>query len=413
MSRWIWLAAGLILGADWLRRSLAAEVGMPKLEDVTRPEWDRLPKLIGNQPSVSVVVPARNESANIEQCLRSLVEQDYPNLEICAVDDRSSDGTESIMNRLQREFPGKLDVLHVTGLPAGWLGKTHAMWRGAAASKSDWILFTDGDIVFRSDTLRRTLTYAELTGCDHLVIFPTMIMKTFGERMMLGFFGLASSLLLRAWKVKDPRAKDSIGAGAFNLIRRNAYEGVGTYRALRMEVIDDLKLGQAVKEHGFAQDCVRGPGLVRLRWAEGAFGVVRNLQKNMFSLLRFSWPLSLLAAVGAMIYHLGPWLGLLFVPGAAKIGFAVSVFSIVLLYVRVARQFDLPLWYLFTQPLAALMFVYSLLNSAMSSVIHGGVVWRGTTYSVDEIRRVAQTRRLERDHRLRREAARQMARMTE
>jgi hypothetical protein len=277
------------------------------------------------------------------------------------------------MDKLQRELPLKLDVLHITELPSGWLGKTHAMWRGAATTESDWILFTDGDVIFHPEALRRALTYAELTGCDHLVIFPTMIMKTFGERMMLGFFGLASSLLLRAWKVRDPRAKDSIGAGAFNLIRRRAYEGIGTYQALRMEVIDDLKLGQAVKEHGFAQDCVRGPGLVQLRWAEGASGVVRNLQKNMFSLLRFSWSLSMLAAIAAILYHIGPWAGLVFAPGIAKIGFGIGVFSSALLYQRMARQFDLPIWYLLTQPVAALMFVYTLLNSAVSSIVHGGV----------------------------------------
>jgi hypothetical protein len=240
--------------------------------------------------------------------------------------------------------------------------------------------------MFRSDALRRTLNYAELTACDHLVIFPTLIMKTCGERMMLAFFGLASSLLLRPWKVRDPKARDFIGAGAFSLIRRSAYEALGTYRALRMEVIDDLRLGQSVKQHGFVQDCVRGPSLVQLRWAEGAFGVVRNLQKNMFSLLRFNWGLVLLASIAATIYHLGPWVGLVLVPGVAKAGFALALCAIALLYARITRQFDVPFWYVFTHPVAALMFVYTLLNSAVSSVVHGGVMWRGTTYSIDEIR---------------------------
>jgi cellulose synthase/poly-beta-1,6-N-acetylglucosamine synthase-like glycosyltransferase len=386
VSRWIWLAAGLLLGADWLRRAIGAAIGMGNLADVTRPEWDRFPRLTGAQPRVSVVVPARDEGNNIEQCLRSLLNQDYPEVEICAVDDRSSDDTGAIMDRLQRESPGKLDVIHIGELPSGWLGKTHAMWRGGAATDSDWILFTDGDIMFRSDALRRTLNYAELTACDHLVIFPTLIMKTCGERMMLAFFGLASSLLLRPWKVRDPKARDFIGAGAFSLIRRSAYEALGTYRALRMEVIDDLRLGQSVKQHGFVQDCVRGPSLVQLRWAEGAFGVVRNLQKNMFSLLRFNWGLVLLASIAATIYHLGPWVGLVLVPGVAKAGFALALCAIALLYARITRQFDVPFWYVFTHPVAALMFVYTLLNSAVSSVVHGGVMWRGTTYSIDEIR---------------------------
>jgi len=396
LSRWVWLAAGLALGVDWLRRSVAAVRGMAKLADLARQEWNRLPVLGDEQPRVSVVVPARNEAAKIEECLLSLLAQDYPKIEICAVDDRSTDATGSIMNQLQRDFSGKLDMIHINVLPPGWLGKTHAMWKGAAATESDWILFTDGDIIFRPDALRRAITYAEVTRCDHLVLFPTLIMHSIGEKMMLGFFGLASSFLLRSWKVHDPRARDYVGAGAFNLIRRSVYENLGTYQALRMEVIDDLKLGQAVKEHGFKQDCVRGPGLIELRWAEGAFGVVRNLQKNMFSLLSFSWPLALLASIGALIYHIGPWIGILLAPGISKLGFAVALFSIFLLYARVSRAFHVAPLYVFTHPIAALMFVYTLLNSAVSSVIHGGVLWRGTIYSLDEIQEVASQSREER-----------------
>lgn len=399
MSHWLWLAVGLILGADWLRRSIAATIGIGQISDVSVPEWDLIPAVL---PSVEVIVPARNEAANVEQCLRSLLTQDSPNLSVCAVDDRSSDPTGAIMDALQREFPNKLRVIHVSELPAGWLGKTHAMWLGASHTQSDWILFTDGDIVFRSDTLRRTLRYAETKRCDHLMLFPTTIMKTFGERMMLGFFGFASMLLIRVWKVRDPKAKDFIGAGAFNLIRRRAYEELGTYQALRMEVIDDLMLGKAVKQHGFAQDCVIGENLVSLRWADGAFGVVRNLQKNMFSLLHFSWALAVLAAIGATLYHLGPWIGLLLAPGAAKVGFAIAIFSIVLLYTKTSRMFEVSPWFVLTQPVAALMFVYTLVNSAVSSVLHRGVLWRGTTYSVHEIQKSNELTRREGEERRRR-----------
>lgn len=392
MKHWIWLISGLILGADWLRRSVAVVLGMRRVVDLSAPEWDRgTPE---TRPKISVVVPARNEGANIEQCLRSLVNQDYPELEICAVDDRSTDATRSIMDRLRSELPEKLRVIHVKELPAGWLGKTHAMWKGALETQGEWILFTDGDITFRSDALRRTISYAELTDCDHLVILPTMVMHGFGERAMVGFFGFAAFLLLRFWRVRDPKSRDAIGAGAFNLIRRSAYESLGTYEALRMEVIDDMKLGESVKQHGFVQDCVRGPELVSVRWAEGAFGVVKNLQKNLFSLLRFSWPLTVLAAIAGTIYHVGPWVGLIFAPGISRLGFAVAVFAITLLYVSVAKHFGVPPWLVLTQPLAALMFVFSLFNSAFSAYVHGGVLWRGTVYSVDEIQAgVARSRR--------------------
>ena len=383
---WVWLMAGVLLGADWLRRSLRTAFGMSRLVDVTGPEWDGQPRRDGPQPMVAVIVPARDEGGTIEQCLLSLLAQDYSSLEIVAVDDRSTDATGAIMDRIAATSPERLQVLHVTDLPPGWLGKTHAMWHGARHVQSEWILFTDGDVIFRPDALRRTLAYAESSRSDHLVIFPTLIMKGFGERLMLGFFGLASLLLLRPWKVKDPKARDFIGAGAFNLIRRSAYEELGTYQALRLEVIDDLKLGGAVKVHNFKQDCVVGTGLVRVRWAEGGMGVVRNLRKNAFSLLNFNWFLAVLAIVAAGIYQLGPWVGLILAPGIAKCGFALALLSIGLLYWRMGRQFGLSPWFFLTHPLSTIMFIYALLNSAFSALIHRGVVWRGTNYPLEEIR---------------------------
>jgi glycosyltransferase involved in cell wall biosynthesis len=401
VSRWLWLAAGVILAADWLRRSVAASIGMRTLTDLTVPEWDKLPRA-SELSSVTVVVPARNEATNIEQCLRSLLSQDYPKLSVCAVDDRSSDKTGRIMDRLQAEFPDRLRVFHIAELPSGWLGKTHAMWLGASQTESGWILFTDGDILFRPDALRRSLSYAEAKRCDHLMVFPSMVMKSFGERMLLGFFALVSTLLVRPWKVKDPKAKDFIGAGAFNLIRRSAYEELGTYSALRMEVIDDLMLGKAVKEHGLTQDCALGHGLVTLRWAEGALGVVRNLQKNMFSLLHFSWPLAVVVALGATLYHIGPWLGFILAPGIAKLGFGLAILSIVLIYAQVGPVFEVSPWFFMTQPIASMMLVYSLLNSALSSLLHGGVHWRGTTYRLEDIQASNELTRREGNERRRR-----------
>ena len=141
-----------------------------------------------------------------------------------------------------------------------------------------------------------------------------------------------------------------------------------------------------MKDHGLKQDCVVGSDLVRVRWAEGGMGVVRNLRKNAFSLLHFNWYLVALATVAAAMYQLGPWVGLVLAPGIAKIGFGFAVFSIALLYWRMGRQFGLSPWFFLTHPLSTVMFVYTLLNSAVSSLVHGGVVWRGTTYPLEEIR---------------------------
>jgi glycosyltransferase involved in cell wall biosynthesis len=318
--------------------------------------------------------------------LRLLLNQDYPELTVCAVDDRSSDMTGSIMDGLQLEFSEKLRVIHITELPPRWLGKTHAMWLAASQTQSHWILFTDGDIFFRSDALRRAFAYVERKPCDHLMLFPTMIMKSFGERMMMSFFGFISIMLVRPWKVRDPASKAFVGAGSFNMIRRGAYEALGTYEALRMEVIDDLMLGRAVKERGLRQDCAFGVGLVSVYWAQGTLGVARNMQKNLFSLLGFNWRLLVLVVLGATLYHLGPWIGLAIAPGTAKLGFGIAVVSIALLYAKLGAIFEVPFWFFLTQPVAAILLIYALLNSAISSLIHGGVQWRGTTYGMDEIR---------------------------
>jgi glycosyltransferase involved in cell wall biosynthesis len=395
------MVAGAIIGGSWLYRFIEAAIGMPSVADIGKPEWDRDVVRELGPPSVLVVVPARNEGAAVEQCLRSLLALDYPNYRICAVDDRSEDATGEIMDRLAREHPEKLRVLHVSELPSGWLGKTHAMWLGAGQDESDWILFTDGDINFRVDALRRAIAYAEASRSDHFVLFPTMQMKTFGERMMLAFFQLVFSLAHRPYKLSDPKTHDAIGVGAFNLVRRSVYEEIGTYRALRMEVLDDMKLGSSVKAHGFTQRCAFGEGLVSLHWADGAAGVVRNLRKNMFSAVRFSWALASLAVVAAIIFQLGPWIGLLFAPGLAKIGFCVAIAVIAAMYYGMSVHTEVPALYFLTHPLATVLVIGTLLESARSSLVHGGVVWRGTTYSLEQIHAVTEQATKEQAERVR------------
>ena len=142
-------------------------------------------------------------------------------------------------------------------------------------------------LVFHPDSLRRALYYAQVTNAEHLVLFPTALVETWGERMMISFTQVTAGLALRAWKVPDPNAREFIGVGAFNLITRAAYNQIGTFSSLRMAVVDDLQLGQVVKQAGLRQDVVFGPNLVSLRWAQGALGVVHNLEKNLFAFFDF------------------------------------------------------------------------------------------------------------------------------
>ncbi|HXE91412.1 MAG TPA: glycosyltransferase family 2 protein [Terriglobales bacterium] len=378
------LVLGWLLALVWLHRLLDIGLGMRQVADIARPEWDRR---LEPEPRVTIIVPARNEQDHVETAVGSLLELQYENYEVIAVNDRSTDRTGKILNQLASASAGKLRVLHVSELPSGWLGKNHAMWKAAATASGEWLLFTDADVVFRPDALRRALAYALEERADHLVLFPEVKLHTVGERMMTAFFMSLFIFGHRPWKVADPKTRDHMGVGAFNLVRRTTYEAIGTHQTLRLEVIDDMKLGKLVKLGGFAQRNVIGHGLVSLRWAHGAMGVVRNLTKNMFALMEFRWPRTLGAAFLLLLLNIAPFAGVPLAPAGSRLGYAVAVTAIATLYVRMAPPLGVNPLYFLLHPVAGLLFAYTLLRSAGHAWRHGGVIWRDTKYSLEELRR--------------------------
>jgi hypothetical protein len=282
---------------------------------------------------------------------------------------------------------GRLKVLHITELPERWLGKTHAMWTAGQQATGDWLLFTDADVFFRSDTLRRTLAYAESERADHLVVFPTLVMKSPGERMMIAFFQTLFAFGHRPWKVSDPKAKDHLGVGAFNLMRREAYEKIGTYKALRMEVLDDMKLGKVVKVAGLAQRVVFGEGLLSIHWAKGALGVVHNFTKNFFAVMSFQWWRTVATAVALLFLNLMPFVGVWFASGWSRAGYALALLSMFAIYAGMSLRTKIAPYYFLLHPVSTLLFNYALLRSMVVTLRDGGVTWRGTKYPLDELRK--------------------------
>src|SRR4051812_25283739 len=247
-------------------------------------------------PSVSIVVAARNEARGIEGAMRSLLALDAPRLEVVAVDDRSEDATGAILDRFARGEP-RLRVVHVTELPAGWLGKNHALWLGAGHATGELLLFTDGDVEMAPDTLRRAAAFVAAERLDHLaagmhVDMPGWLLQTFGV-----FFGVMFALFVRPWKVKDPRSRAHVGVGAFNLLRADAYRRIGTHRAIAMRPDDDLKLGKLVKKHGLRQDFVSATSHVRGEWSHSVGGALHGPRKNGFAGVDYRLSLILLATV--------------------------------------------------------------------------------------------------------------------
>jgi glycosyltransferase involved in cell wall biosynthesis len=388
-----WIA-GTLLAVIWLSRVIDTSLGVRTLVNITRPEWDRIPATPSGNPRVTIIVPARNEEASIRQALSQLLALDYDNYEVIAVDDRSTDRTGEIMDNLVTHSDGRLRpsnaqlrIVHVNELPAGWMGKAHAMWSAAKQSNADWILFTDADVMFRPDCLRRAIAYAEAERADHLVLFPRTIMKRPGEKMMLAFFQLMFVFGHRPWKVADPKAKDHIGVGAFNLVRRRVYEAVGTYEALRFEVVDDMKLGKVIKNGGFRQRNVLGEDLLELHWAQGALGVVRNLTKNFFAVMSFQAWRAIGFCFAAAFINIMPFAGVFLAHGWARIPYAVSLLCLFFLYFGMSLFSDVRPWYLLLHPIATLLFIYTMLRSMFFALRNRGVEGRGTVYPLDELRR--------------------------
>jgi cellulose synthase/poly-beta-1,6-N-acetylglucosamine synthase-like glycosyltransferase len=386
---YFWWISGLILAAIWFSRVLDAALGMPTIADLARPEWDRP---ASSNSKISMIVPARNEEEMIGKTLPTMLRQDYQNYEVIAIDDRSTDLTGEIIDRIASSYTAgqdgpSLKVIHISELPTDWMGKPHAMWVGAQQATGDWLLFTDADITFSPDCLRRAVAYAEESKTDHLVLIPTLIMLSVGERMMLAFFNILFVFGHRPWKVADPRTKDHMGVGAFNLIRRTVYDQVGTHAKLRFEVLDDVKLGKIVKENGFTQRVALGRNLISLRWAKNAMDVVRNLTKNFFALMQFRWPRALGSCLLLAFFHWMPFLGIFLAPGWSRVGYALALLSIFLIYVGLSWTEPISPLYFILHPVAGLLFMYIMLRSTTLTLWRDGVVWRGTFYPLNELRR--------------------------
>jgi glycosyltransferase involved in cell wall biosynthesis len=374
-----------LVAVTWLWKVIAASFGLPRVPNLLLPQHDISP---AGSPSITVVVPARNEAADIASTLHSLLAQDYPNLQLIAVDDRSTDQTGPIIDTIASQHPDKLRALHVTELPAGWLGKTHAMALAARQAPSDYLLFTDADVFFRSDAVRRSLAHAVATSADHLVTVPTTLIHRWDEAAILGFFQILSLWGARPWRISNPKAKhDAIGIGAFNLLRREAYQQIGGFESLRMEIVEDIGLGRRIKRAGLVQRLCFGRGLISLHWASGVGGLVGVMTKNLWAAFRFYIWLALLGCLWLLTFCVAPAAALFFASTRVP---AILIFAAVAYgYRLLGRHSGISTWNALFFPFSAMVFVFTLLRSMLLTLKQGGIIWRGTFYSLAELRKNA------------------------
>jgi glycosyltransferase involved in cell wall biosynthesis len=378
-----------MVAVGWLWMVLTAANGLPRIPNLLTKRFNLEPEGL---PSITVVVPARNESIHVAACLQSLLQQDYGPLRILAVNDRSTDDTGAILDALALTAPERLQVLHIVELPPQWLGKTHAMavaaQRAIATDAPDFLLFTDADVMYRKDAIRRSLVYAASSGADHLVTVPTTIILRWDEAMVLGFFQIFGLWGARPWKVADPKARrDAIGIGAFNLVRRTAYEQIGGFAGQRMDILEDLTLARRIKRAGLAQRIAFGRGLVNVHWASGAAGLVEVMTKNIFSAFRFHVSLLLLACGWLALFCAVPAAGLLYQP--TRLPAALTLLAVYGAYWLFQGTSGISAWNALLSPIASLVLIFTLLRSMVTTLRQGGVIWRGTFYPLGELRKNA------------------------
>jgi glycosyltransferase involved in cell wall biosynthesis len=336
-------------------------------------------------PPISIVAAARNEARGIEAAVTSFLRLDYPALEIIIVNDRSTDDTGAILERLAAQHP-RLTIKHITELPDGWLGKNHALYVGAAEASGALLLFTDADIVLEPTTLRRAVTVMEENRVDHLTAIPDARVPGVALNAFVAAFGVFFSLYSRPWKARDPKSRHHIGVGAFNLLRADTYRAIGTHRAIAMRPDDDLKLGKLVKKHGFRQDVVKGRDFISVEWYASLGEMIDGLMKNAFAGVDYN----LLAVVGStaalFLTNVWPFLGLFATDGITRALNGASVLLIVLIFWITTRNSGGRLAYVVAFPAAALLFAYVIWRSALIAVVRGKVTWRGTDYPLEKMR---------------------------
>lgn len=337
-------------------------------------------------PRVSILFAARDEAEKLPAALATLLSLDYPDYEVIAVDDRSEDGTQKILAEAAAK-DARLKVVRVDSLPSGWLGKPHALERAYERSSGEWLLFTDADVHFAADLLRRAMALALEKNWEHMPLMAEVLMYGAAEKIALTYFGFAFALAVRPWRVSMPETGSYIGIGAFQMIRRSAYVKLGTHRALAMEVVDDIKLGKLAKRSG-ARSGVGIPGnLVTVRWHAGLQNIIRGTTKNFFAAAGFQLWRACAQILGTILLCVVPFAALPFVHGWALAFAAIAAAIAVATQAGVSIRFGVPAIYALAHPIGALMMTWMVARSAVVTLYRGGIVWRGTFYALDDLKK--------------------------
>ncbi len=379
---WFWPGLLGLSAFIWFVQSIDLAFGalsIPSLKSVA-------PLADANCPSASILFAARDEAEKLPSALETFLALDYPKYDVIAVNDRSEDATETILQNAANK-DSRLKVISVACLPAGWLGKPHALQKACEHSTGEWLVFTDADVHFEPDVLRLAIALAEEKHWDHMPLLCHAKMYSIGEKIAMTFFGMAFLLGIRPWRASNPNSASYIGIGAFQLIRRSTYEKIGQHRRLAMEVVDDVKLGKLVKEAGCRSGIAKSGTSVSVYWHSGVRNIIRGTTKNFFATTGFRLPIVCTQMFGLLMLSVMPWVALPLVHGWARALAGIAVALAICVEGGVAIENGVSPLFALTHPIGALIFGWMLTRSTIVTLWQGGITWRGTFYPLEELKR--------------------------
>ncbi len=376
-------------GLYWLLNAWAALrtiLVVPRLEHQQPPDPPAWPK-------VSLIIPACNEADTLEAAMTSRLAEDYPDLEFVLIDDRSTDGTGPLVDRLAASDP-RVQPLHITALPDGWLGKVHALHRGTRLATGDWLLFTDADVHFAPGTIRRTIAYCLQRNLDHLAAFPAIESAGFWLDIAVAGFVRLFFLGIRPWAIEDPDSSAAVGIGAFNLVRRAALDRTEGFEWLRLELGDDVALGMLLKRSGARSSVINATRHISVRWYSSLRQMALGSERAGYTVLsRFSFLRAILLGIAMLAMELAPFVSLLCftLPSVQTVGFVTAVIALVsgATMSLWARRPILPALLL---PIESILLVGFVIRAGYLGWRRGGIIWRGTLYRTEQLRAGARVR---------------------
>jgi len=368
---------GIVAGVAWIGVIIYLTIGFRKIRKLK----DQ-PVLTG-LPPLAIIIPVRNEEENLENALQSVCNINYPNYRIIAVNDRSTDRTNEILNRLSNIHP-QLTITTITDLPDGWLGKNNALYQGYRSSTEEWMLFTDADVAYHPDAISKAMGYALQNKLDNLAVLPHIVSRSELLNSVLTTFTIMLMLYLRPWDAIKPGMQAHIGVGAFCLVKRTAYERAGTHIRIKLRPDDDVMLGNNIKQAGLRQDVLSGLDAIGLEWYTSLQQFVNGLMKNMFATANYN-PLLTLVYIVACVFCLTLPLPVMLVFGRLYIKIlAVIVLISQILYTTTIKSNKW--WYALMIPFAGLLMAYIFLRSMLITLKQGGIYWRDSFYSLKMLR---------------------------